>query len=377
MTLQEQIAQCYDLIDKREKILLFYEAASQQKWDEAERLIRAMIDKDNNYNLWVELGNVQFMNKKYAEARRSYLQAKQLTNGKKIKGLWFSIASCNSMVRFWTRLFGWISLVASSFFLYITVSFWVTYNTFNFAHIAACSVWFITSMRMVYRQSAYKKLYISKFVNRIDDSRFRLAQLYQQLAEMQAAEEARLARERAEREYILRMVRSGIDVIDTMSGTEFEERMKIHFLALGWQAETTKATGDYGADLLLRDSAGIRYVAQCKRYSGPVGIDAVQELFAAVRYYDAHNGILITNSTLTKNAQEMAAKLGLIVWDRDILIQQLNEAYDQYTRYIETTVDQEVDGIDNSKETSGTVLSNQRYRAFRFTSGQRSSPLDG
>ena len=47
-------------------------------------------------------------------------------------------------------------------------------------------------------------------------------------------------------------------------------------------------------------------VAQAKFYMGKVGNGAIQEVNAAVKYYSADRGMVVTNSTFTKAAIDLA-----------------------------------------------------------------------
>lgn len=82
--------------------------------------------------------------------------------------------------------------------------------------------------------------------------------------------------------------------------------------------EVTQKSGDFGADVTA-EKDGIKYVFQCKYYTSPVGIDAVQQIYAAKGYYDAHVAIVVTNSVFTKAAQVLARELGVVLWDGERL----------------------------------------------------------
>lgn len=92
---------------------------------------------------------------------------------------------------------------------------------------------------------------------------------------------------------------------NNMSGLEFEEFTTNLYEAMGYTATKTKASGDFGADVILQKRGEIT-VVQCKRYNGPVGLEAVQQVVAARAIYKAKNMIVITNSTYTKAAQTLA-----------------------------------------------------------------------
>lgn len=83
--------------------------------------------------------------------------------------------------------------------------------------------------------------------------------------------------------------------------------------------EVTSASGDYGADLVLKKD-GKKVVAQAKRYSKDVGIMAVQEVIGAKSYYSANEAWVVTNSYFTKAARELAQTGSVRLVDRDELI---------------------------------------------------------
>lgn len=121
------------------------------------------------------------------------------------------------------------------------------------------------------------------------------------------------------REYL----NSGIDVIDRMDGIEFESLLLAHFENIGYKGRVTKASNDYGADLVLKKD-GKNIVVQAKRYSSKVGIAAVQQIIAAKAYYKAEKCIVVSNNYFTKQAINLAKSDEVELWDRDKLIKILN-----------------------------------------------------
>lgn len=111
----------------------------------------------------------------------------------------------------------------------------------------------------------------------------------------------------------------GINEIDKMKGTDFEYFLKVHFQKLGYKADTTPVTNDYGADLILKRDKEI-IVIQAKRYKEKVGIKAIQEIIGAKGYYNATKGMVVTNSQYTKNAVHLANANQIELWDRKKLI---------------------------------------------------------
>ncbi len=117
---------------------------------------------------------------------------------------------------------------------------------------------------------------------------------------------------------------SKITQIDQMTGIEFENRMFNYFKRNGYNVEKTKTSNDFGADLILSKNNEIT-VVQTKRWLKQVGISAVQEICAAIKYYHAQQGMLITNSKLTTSAKKLAQSNNIIVWERSELIIKLGK----------------------------------------------------
>jgi len=106
--------------------------------------------------------------------------------------------------------------------------------------------------------------------------------------------------------------------IDAMDGTQFEEFLAVLFVHLGYRVQHVGMSHDFGADLVLTSSRK-RIVVQAKRYSGNVGIGAVQEALGAVQYYRGTRGMVVASSGFTESARELAAKSGVELWDRQRL----------------------------------------------------------
>ena len=93
--------------------------------------------------------------------------------------------------------------------------------------------------------------------------------------------------------------------IDRMRGIEFEEVCAEIFRRNGFKVATTKSSGDQGADLVL-EGRKERAVVQTKRYKGKVGNWAVQEVLAAKGFYAAQRALVLTNSSYSNSARELA-----------------------------------------------------------------------
>ena len=77
---------------------------------------------------------------------------------------------------------------------------------------------------------------------------------------------------------------------DLLEGHEFEYYCADLLMKRGFQeVEVTRGSGDYGIDILA-ERDGVTYAIQCKCYSVPVGVKAVQEAYAGRDYYDCMVG---------------------------------------------------------------------------------------
>lgn len=92
------------------------------------------------------------------------------------------------------------------------------------------------------------------------------------------------------------------------TGLEYERYVAQSLKTSGCEnVEVTPASGDFGADIIFRKN-GAKVCAQCKLYSKPVGISAVQEVIGAKAHYKCAAAMVITNSTFTEKAEEFAGK---------------------------------------------------------------------
>lgn len=117
------------------------------------------------------------------------------------------------------------------------------------------------------------------------------------------------------------LLSSTIDDIDIMEGYEFENYLKTLFFYAGFGAETTKKAKDYGADIILTDENGIKIVVQAKRYNKKVGVKSVQEIMGAMSHYKANEGMVVTNSTFSFEAETLAKDNNIRLVDRKELIE--------------------------------------------------------
>ncbi len=105
------------------------------------------------------------------------------------------------------------------------------------------------------------------------------------------------------------------DAFEDMDGHEFEYFCADLLEQRGFvEVEVTRGSGDYGIDILA-EKDGVTYAVQCKRYTAPVGVKAIQEAYAGRDYYDRMVGAVMTNQYFTAPAVEAAKKLKILLWD--------------------------------------------------------------
>ena len=109
---------------------------------------------------------------------------------------------------------------------------------------------------------------------------------------------------------------SGVSAIDGMEGHEFEYFCANLLRKVGFSEVTvTPGSGDQGVDILaVKD--GIKYAIQCKNYASALSNTPVQEVSAGKQFYGCHVGVVMTNSTFTQGAIQLAAATNVLLWDR-------------------------------------------------------------
>lgn len=99
-----------------------------------------------------------------------------------------------------------------------------------------------------------------------------------------------------------------VDDVGNMNGSEFEYFVGDLFTKMGHTViKITKKTRDQGADIITIKSKEVNIV-QAKRYKigNNIGNDVIRDVVAAIKHYNAHNGIVITTSNFTVDCAELA-----------------------------------------------------------------------
>ena len=129
----------------------------------------------------------------------------------------------------------------------------------------------------------------------------------------------RLLEEDAQREMVRQRRLRDLSAYQAMNAKEFEEALAALCVRDGCtQVRVVGGSGDLGADVIAQTRHG-RIVVQAKRY-GPktkVGSRDVQIVNGTYREHGAHKAVIVTTSRFTKAAQEFAARVGIVLVDRD------------------------------------------------------------
>lgn len=97
--------------------------------------------------------------------------------------------------------------------------------------------------------------------------------------------------------------------VNNLSGVEFERLCAALVEKMGFVAETTRASGDGGIDIVAYSSQPLykgKYIIQCKRYAGSVGEPIIRDLYGVVMSERANKGILMTTGKFTSAAVRFA-----------------------------------------------------------------------
>jgi HJR/Mrr/RecB family endonuclease len=111
-----------------------------------------------------------------------------------------------------------------------------------------------------------------------------------------------------------------------MNGLEFEKFIAELFNKMGYDSEITKASGDQGIDVIASKN-GNKIGIQAKCYSNSVGNSAIQEAVAGKNHYRLDKAIVVTNNVFTESAQQLAQSNSVILWDRNMLKEKIDENF--------------------------------------------------
>jgi len=100
-----------------------------------------------------------------------------------------------------------------------------------------------------------------------------------------------------------------------LGSRKFEEFIAKLFEDKGYQVNLTKSTRDGGYDIFARVKdtfSEFIILAECKKYSpeNKVGVEVVRKLYGVTEMNNANQGLVITSSFFTKDAQREQLRVG-------------------------------------------------------------------
>jgi restriction system protein len=113
-----------------------------------------------------------------------------------------------------------------------------------------------------------------------------------------------------------------------MTPHHFEEFICEFLKDSGYQAEITKSTGDFGADIILTKD-NLRTAVQVKKYEREnlVGVKEINQVIGGREYYKCDKAIIVTTSDFTKAAKKLAEQTGVELWNWDKLYNEIKKIY--------------------------------------------------
>jgi restriction system protein len=98
---------------------------------------------------------------------------------------------------------------------------------------------------------------------------------------------------------------SSLRKVDVMTGDDFENYVAAKLRSAGYRVSMTRATGDFGVDLIARKGKE-RIAVQCKRHGRPVGTAAVQQVVSGAAVYRCTSTMVVSNREFTPAAITLA-----------------------------------------------------------------------
>ena len=94
-------------------------------------------------------------------------------------------------------------------------------------------------------------------------------------------------------------------------GHEYEKETLEMLISRGYNAELTKCYSDFGVDIVITNTDGTKIAVQCKKQATPVGVSAIQEVYAGGRFYGCTKFSVICERGFSNPAIIMARELGV------------------------------------------------------------------
>lgn len=117
----------------------------------------------------------------------------------------------------------------------------------------------------------------------------------------------------------LKEIRIGLsNNFSNLTAYEFEHFVARLLQEMGYEADVTKRTGDYGVDIIAKKDKQIIAI-QCKRYTETnlVGNRDIQRCLGSMHTINAKRSIFVTTSFYTKQALKQAEGCPIELWDKE------------------------------------------------------------
>lgn len=120
---------------------------------------------------------------------------------------------------------------------------------------------------------------------------------------------------------------NNIENLDRLSAQDFENFFVSLFKKLGYDVELLS---DVSADIRATRKGEVTLIA-CKKQSPRMGSEVILKLWDYKENMGAQQAIVATNGYFSEQAIRTAARTGVMLWDRDMLIDLLNGFRDHKT----------------------------------------------
>ena len=110
--------------------------------------------------------------------------------------------------------------------------------------------------------------------------------------------------------------------------SEFEDFVAYLFSRNGYDQIQTSYSADFGADIIVKKD-GVKTAVQVKRYFElhKVGVSDINQVIGAQQYYQCDQALMITTSSYTPAAKQLAATAGVILWDWERLEKAISDTF--------------------------------------------------
>jgi HJR/Mrr/RecB family endonuclease len=107
-------------------------------------------------------------------------------------------------------------------------------------------------------------------------------------------------------------------------GSDLEHLIVRLYGAMGYSSKRVGGPGDQGADVIANKN-GDSVLVQAKSYNNPVDNKAVQEAYTGQKFHNCNRSVVITTSTFTDGARDLAKANGVELIDGELLSRKLHE----------------------------------------------------